>query len=54
MHIRSLIFLGLCAAIGMSAPAFSEAPAKTYLFSSKAAKAAEAEAKAAEQAPKKN
>ncbi|WP_394891754.1 L,D-transpeptidase [Mesorhizobium sp. AaZ16] len=53
MHIRSLIFLGLCAAIGMSAPAFSEAPAKTYLFSSKAAKAAEAEAKAAEQAPKK-
>jgi lipoprotein-anchoring transpeptidase ErfK/SrfK len=51
MHIRSLIFLGLCAAIGMSAPAFAEAPAKTYLFSSKAAK--EAEAKAAEQAPKK-
>jgi lipoprotein-anchoring transpeptidase ErfK/SrfK len=52
MHIRSLIFLGLCAAIGMSAPAFAEAPAKTYLFSSKTAKA-EAEAKAAEQAPKK-
>jgi lipoprotein-anchoring transpeptidase ErfK/SrfK len=52
MHIRSLIFLGLCAAIGMSAPAFAEAPAKTYLFSSKA-KANEAEAKAAEQAPKK-
>jgi lipoprotein-anchoring transpeptidase ErfK/SrfK len=52
MHIRSLVFLGLCAAIGMSAPAFAEAPAKTYLFSSKA-KAAEAEAKAAEKAPKK-
>jgi lipoprotein-anchoring transpeptidase ErfK/SrfK len=50
MHIRSLIFLGLCAAIGMSAPAFAEAPAKTYLFSSKA-KAAEA--KAAEKASNK-
>jgi lipoprotein-anchoring transpeptidase ErfK/SrfK len=52
MHIRSLIFLGLCAAIGMSAPAFAEAPAKTYLFSSKP-KVDEAEAKAAEKAPKK-
>lgn len=52
MHIRSLILLGLCAAIGMSAPAFAEAPAKTFLFSSKASKAAEAEAKA-EKGPKK-
>lgn len=53
MNIRSLVFLGLCAAaIGMSAPAFAEAPVKTYLFSSKA-KANEAEAKAVEKAPKK-
>ncbi|MFU0506540.1 L,D-transpeptidase [Pseudaminobacter sp. NGMCC 1.201702] len=36
MHIRSLFLLGFCAAIGMSMPAHAEAPAKTYLFPSKA------------------
>jgi lipoprotein-anchoring transpeptidase ErfK/SrfK len=45
MHIRGLIFLGLCAAIGMSIPAHADtAPAKTYLFPSKA-KTADADAK---------
>src|SRR5690606_30115352 len=36
MHIRSFFLLGLCAAIGMSVPAYAEAPAKTYLFPPKA------------------
>lgn len=37
MHIRGLIFLGLCAAIGMSIPAQADTtPTKTYLFPSKA------------------
>ncbi|MBA3448488.1 MAG: L,D-transpeptidase [Pseudaminobacter sp.] len=53
MKIRSLILLGLCAIIGMSAPAYAEAPAKTYLFPSKASKAAEAEAKAEKTSTKK-
>lgn len=45
MHTRGLIFLGLCAALGMSIPAYAETtPAKTYLFPSKA-KADEAGAK---------
>lgn len=47
MHIRSLLALGICAAIGVTAPAYAEttsAPAKTYLFPSKA-KAADADAK---------
>jgi len=42
MHIRSLLALGICAAIGVSVPAYAETtPAKTSLSSSKA-KAAEA------------
>ncbi len=45
MLIRSLILLGLCAAIGVSAPAYAETtPAKTYLFPLKS-KATEADAK---------
>lgn len=37
MHTRGLIFLGLCAALGMSIPAYAETtPAKTYIFPSKA------------------
>ena len=44
MHIRSLFLLGFCAAIGMSMPAHAEAPAKTYLFPSKA-KAEEGDSK---------
>lgn len=37
MHTRGLIFLGLCAALGMSIPAHADpASAKTYLFPSKA------------------
>jgi lipoprotein-anchoring transpeptidase ErfK/SrfK len=45
MLIRSLLLLGLCAAIGVSAPAYAETtPAKTYLFPLKS-KAAEADTK---------
>ncbi|MEI5680386.1 MULTISPECIES: L,D-transpeptidase [unclassified Mesorhizobium] len=45
MLIRSLILLGLCAAIGVSAPAYAETtPAKTYLFPLKS-KAVEADTK---------
>lgn len=45
MHIRGLILLGLCAAIGMSIPAHADTtPTKTYLFPSKA-KTDDAEAK---------
>ncbi|MEP9373081.1 L,D-transpeptidase [Mesorhizobium sp. KR1-2] len=45
MHIRSLVALGICAAVGLSVPAYAETPpAKTPLFSSKA-KAVEADAK---------
>jgi len=52
MHIRSLLALGICAAVGMSVPAYAETtPAKTYLFPSKA-KAAEADSKE-EKLPKK-
>ena len=34
MHLRSLVIMGLCAAVGMASPAFAEAPApaKSFLF----------------------
>jgi len=52
MHIRSLLALGICAAIGVAVPAYADtAPAKTYLFPSKA-KAAETASKE-EKLPKK-
>lgn len=45
MNFRGLIFLGLCAAIGMSVPAYADTTAvKTYLFPSKA-KTADADSK---------
>jgi len=45
MHIRSLLFLGICASLGLSASAYAETPPqKTYLFP-KAVKAAEVDAK---------
>ena len=45
MHIRSLLFLGICASLGLSASAYAETPPqKTYLFP-KTVKAAEVDAK---------
>ncbi|MEO9336883.1 L,D-transpeptidase [Mesorhizobium sp. SB112] len=48
MRIRSLVFLGICAMLGMSSVTYAEAPTKTYLFPSKADRAAAEKAKATE------